>query len=57
MGHLVMFIGGIAVLFGAFDVMTFGDSEDDRDWKKPIIKIAGGLAIAGVGALMKYFGI
>lgn len=58
MGEFVMVIGGLSVVFGAFDLWDFGDSEDDKDWKKPVIKIVGGLAVAGIGLLMKhYFGI
>ncbi len=56
MGGWIMLIGGLGVLFGAFDVLDLGDTKK-IDWKKPVIKIIGGLAVVGVGALMKHFGV
>jgi hypothetical protein len=57
MGQAVMMIGGLSVLFGAFDIMSYGDSVKENGWKKPATKILGGLALVGVGALMKLFGV
>jgi len=56
MSGLVVFIGGLSVVFGAYDILIFG-ADGEKDWKKPVIKIIGGLAVVGVGLLMKQFGV
>ena len=56
MSELMLIIGGVAVLIGSVDLLSFGDDEDNKDWKKPVLKIVGGAVVAGIGVLMKYFG-
>ena len=52
--EIIITVGGIAVLFGAFDLFDF---DGDKGLKETLLKIVGGVVVMGVGLLMKHFGI
>ena len=55
MGETIVTIGGIAVLFGVFELFEIG--EEKWPYKKVAAKIIGGAIAIGVGLLMKYFNV
>ena len=54
MAEILVLIGVVTVIFGVFDAMSYGDEE--KDWRKPILKIVVGILAVGVGALVKFIG-
>ena len=55
MGELLVFMGALTIIWSVFDIWDV--SNGDKNWKAPVIKIVGGLVIAGIGAAFKYFSL
>lgn len=54
MGDLMIIIGGIVALIGAFDLI---DAEKMKEIKPILTKVFGGGIVAGVGYLLRNCGI
>ena len=52
--NFLITIGGLAILFGAFDIF---DAEKRKDLGPILIKIIGGGGVIGIGFLLHYYKI
>lgn len=51
--NLITIVGGLTALQGTFDLLLY-NCRDGKDWKGIAFKTFGGMAVLGLGLLLRY---